>query len=256
MKFQQLCVNWGACILDVQECTVYAKYGEHTWANVKAIGKEGNMMYNMPELGTRAGLSFSSPFEKTGEVIYNIRENGEQCREMDDSNHKYLTTDYGKRLYWKPSQMGFIHLGEKRMEIGFQDKRDVHMKAASQFMVTAKGQIEVKGKNVILTALREATLVKKDFLFPTVVNLSNTFDAIGKNAGFTSTDNIVKKKRKPHLDKIEEPYSLEGVTQHILSNIPVPRSSNSILEGVIGSMPIMSTVRLEEKEGRKAGIEK
>ena len=40
MEFQQLVVHWGNQILDVQECRVLAKYGEHTKAKVKAIGRE------------------------------------------------------------------------------------------------------------------------------------------------------------------------------------------------------------------------
>jgi len=212
----------------------------------------GNMMYDMPEIGTRAGLYFCEPLEKTGAVIYNIRENGEQCQEMEDNNCKYFTTDCGKRLYLKPSQIGFLHLGKESMEIGLEDKRAVNMRADSQFIVRAKGQVELKGKNVVLSASKEATLVKKDLLSPTVINLCNTFDAVGKNAGFTSTEKVVEKRRKISFpSQEEESFSLEGVTQHILSNIPVPIFQSSVLEGVAGSMPIITMVRERGKAGMK-----
>ena len=53
----------------------------------------GNMLYCMPEKGTRAALYFDKDNEENAKAIYNLRENGEQCPELADPVDRYFTTD-------------------------------------------------------------------------------------------------------------------------------------------------------------------
>lgn len=61
----------------------------------------GNMFYCMPEKGTKAALYFDRNDESDTRVIYNIRENGENCGELADYNNRYFTTNHKKRMYLK-----------------------------------------------------------------------------------------------------------------------------------------------------------
>ena len=92
------------------------------------------------------------------------------------------------------------------------------------------------------TAPKEATLVRKDILSPTVINMCNAFDAIGCTGNFASTaPQVAEKKRKAAVPGQKmEVYSLNGVVDSILSNIPADDLGNPIMEAVAGSMPVIS----------------
>lgn len=57
----------------------------------------GNLFYCMPEEGTKAALYFAKADEGTGEVIYNVRENGEECGELANYSNRYFTTENNNR---------------------------------------------------------------------------------------------------------------------------------------------------------------
>lgn len=201
----------------------------------------GNLFYCMPEEGTKAALYFAEADEGTGAVIYNIRENGEECGELADYNNRYFTTKNSKRMYLKPSEMGLLNMTNQNAEITFRDASVLHMKTSNKLSVLAEGQVELKGKNVTLTTPKEATLVRKDLISPTVINLCNAFDAIGKSGNFAATPQTAEKKRKkPQALQEKEVYSLEGAVSAILSNIPADGAENAVMEAIAGSMPVVT----------------
>lgn len=201
----------------------------------------GNLFYCMPEEGTKAALYFAEADEGTGAVIYNIRENGEECGELADYNNRYFTTKNSKRMYLKPSEMGLLNMTDQNAEITFRDASVLHMKTSNKLSVLAEGQVELKGKNVTLTTPKEATLVRKDLISPTVINLCNAFDAIGKSGNFAATPQTAEKKRKkPQALQEKEVYSLEGAVSAILSNIPADGAENVVMEAIAGSMPVVT----------------
>lgn len=77
----------------------------------------GNLLYCMPEEGTKAVLYFGKADESTGTVIYNIRENGET--------------------------------GENA-EIALKDASFLQMKTTNKLSLLAEGKVQLKGKNVML----------------------------------------------------------------------------------------------------------
>ncbi len=52
----------------------------------------GNLLYCMPEVGTKVALRFAEGKEEKPMVVYNLRENGKTCKELGDCNSRYLTT--------------------------------------------------------------------------------------------------------------------------------------------------------------------
>lgn len=204
----------------------------------------GNMLYCMPEKGTRAAAYIDKDQEDNIAVIYNIRENGETCAELADYNERYFTTDNSKRMYLKPSEMGLLNMDGKNAEIALKDSAVLQIKTSNQLSVLAEGQVELKGKTVTLTTPKEATLVKKDIVSPTVINMCNAFDAIGCTGNFTATPQEVKEKQRkapPSTQKAEK-YSLDGVIGNVLTSIPANNFERPIMESVAGSMPVISRI--------------
>ena len=145
-------------------------------------------------------------------------------------------------MYLKPSEMGLLNMEEQNAEIAIKDASLLNMKTNNQISILAEGQVELKGKEVTFTAPKEATLVRKDILSPTVINMCNAFDAIGCTGNFASTaPQVAEKKRKAAVPGQKmEVYSLNGVVDSILSNIPADDLGNPIMEAVAGSMPVIS----------------
>ena len=224
--------------LDIDADQPVSKAYEFLWKPIT-----GNMVYCMPEKGTRAALYFGGAEEKAGSVIYSIRENGGQNKELSNVEDRYFTTDKGKRLYLKPKEMGLLHMEEANAEIAIRDSVGLHMKTKNKISIQAEGQVQMKGKKVVLMTPREATVVRKDLLSPTVINLCNAFDAIGRKANFAPMPQIEeKKKKKVPVQKTEE-YVLDDILGDILSNIPSDGGEDAAMECISGSMPIISGVR-------------
>ncbi len=226
--------------LDIDQEQAVSEAYEFPWKPIT-----GNLFYCMPEKGTRAALYFDKNDENGAGVIYNIRENGETCSELTDYNNRYFTTDHSKRMYLKPSEMGLLNMTGQNAEIALQDASLLKVKTSNQISVLAEGQVELKGKTVTITTPKEATLVRKDLLSPTVINLCNAFDAIGKVGNFTATPQTVQeKKRKVSVPtQTIEKYSLAGVVETVLSSIPADDLGSPVMEAVAGSMPIVSRRR-------------
>jgi len=202
----------------------------------------GNMLYCMPEMGTRAALYFDGPEESTGRVIYNIRENSNTCGELLDYNNRYFTTDKGKRIFLKPLEMGLVNLKGNNAEISIKDSLCLNVSTVHKVSVQADGRVELKGRNVKIKSPIEATLVRKDVLLPAVINLCNAFDAIGQTGNFAQNKEpkLKNRKRKKEMVQTQERYSLEGVLGTILSNIPAEEFESPVMDAVAASMPIVS----------------
>lgn len=202
----------------------------------------GNLFYCMPEAGTKAALYFDKNDENNTRVIYNVRTNGDGCGELADYNDRYFTTDNGKRMYLKPAEMGLMNMANQNAEIALKDAALLNMKTGSQISILAEGQVELKGKEVTFTAPKEATLVRKDILSPTVINMCNAFDAIGCTGNFASTAPEVKEKKEREIltgEKVER-YSLKGIIGNIIANIPADDYGSAVMEVVVGSIPVIS----------------
>lgn len=201
----------------------------------------GNLLYCMPEEGSRVALYFGEGEEKSGAAIYNIREIDGEREEIAYCGDRYFTTRHEKRMYLSPSENGFVNLKEQNAKISLKDNSCLEVKSCHKISIMAEGQIKLKGKKTNIMAQKETTLVKKDIMSPTVINLCNAFDAVGNIGDFTSisTELKVNKKRNVNRTPIER-YSLNGAVETILSNIPAVEMGSTIMEAVAGSMPVIS----------------
>ena len=201
----------------------------------------GSLMYCMPETGTRAALYFPSAGEQGAAVVRSVRENGERCGETADYNDRYFTTDGGRRMYLKPSEMGFAGMPGRNAEVALKDGSVLDMRTVNRLSLLAEGQVQMKGRKVTLSTPKEATLVRKDLLSPTVINMCNAFDAIGKKGNFAAAPQVAEKKRRklPPVQTAEE-YPMDGLAEVILSNIPAADFGGGDMEAVAGCMPVIS----------------
>lgn len=203
----------------------------------------GNLLYCMPEKGSKVALYFGEGKEKSATAIYNIREIDEKCEQIADCNNRYFTTKHEKKMYLNSSEAGFANLKEQNAEILLRDNCNLEVKSHQKISITAEGQIRLKGKKIKIIAPLEATLVKKDILAPTVINLCNAFDAVGSIGDFTPISTKVKEDRKKRIkDASVERYSLEGTIETIISNIPMAEMESPIMKAVAGSMPVISRI--------------
>lgn len=160
-----------------------------------------------------------------------------------DVQNRYFTTDKEKQLYLKPGEMGLLHTEQTNAQIALQDHSGMHIKTRNRITIQAEGEVRLKGKRVMLTAPKEATIVRKDLLSPTVVNICNVFDAIGGNGNFKPIPQIRKKKKKKiPMQKVEE-YAVDDILEDILSNIPTDGMGDSAMECIAGSMPIICKLK-------------
>lgn len=200
----------------------------------------GNLFYAMPEPGTRAALYFGEASEDSAAAVYNIRENGEICGEMADTRNRYYTTNQDKRMYLKPAEMGLLNRTENNAQVAMEDQRQVQVKTTHQISVLAEGQVELRGRQVTLQTPKEATLVRKDMLSPTVINLCNAFDAIGKKGNFAASEPVAEKKRRTAPAVQEERYELDGGTiAAVLASIPAVGEGDGVTQQIAGSMPVI-----------------
>lgn len=137
--------------------------------------------------------------------------------------------------------MGLLNMSGENAEIVLKDVSFLQMKTTNKLSLLAEGRVQLKGKNVTFTTPKEATLVKKDLISSTVINLCNAFDAIGKSGNFAAGAQVEeKKRRKPISSQVQEEYSLQGAVAAILSNIPAEGGESAVLGAIAGSMPVVT----------------
>lgn len=68
----------------------------------------GNIMYCMPEPGTRVNLYFGNHDERSGQAVCSPGSNGSTCADMADPGRRTLTTAHGKRLNLFPDELSIL----------------------------------------------------------------------------------------------------------------------------------------------------
>lgn len=71
------------------------------------VPQSGNIMYCMPQIGTKAMLRFCSNQDGSAVVEECWRENGQTCSDMNDYNNRYFTSEFGKRMALLPKSIFF-----------------------------------------------------------------------------------------------------------------------------------------------------
>lgn len=195
----------------------------------------GNFLYCMPEPGTRAALYFGRAEESSGMAIYNIRENGDILEAYKEYPARNFTTVKNKRMELFPSS---IELGSTANSLYMSDGGRIGVSAGREISILAEGTVSLKGETVVLRGIKEATLVRKDMIAPTVINMCNAFDAIGKVGGFAPTAKTEKEEKEQDLIYYQESeYSLAGALPTVLGSLPADTGGNKPLDKISAAMP-------------------
>ena len=70
------------------------------------VPETGNMMYCMPQVGTKVSLYFKNSDEREAVVVNCIRTNGDSCEKMKDPSKRAFATEHNKELKLYPNEIG------------------------------------------------------------------------------------------------------------------------------------------------------
>lgn len=81
------------------------------------VPASGNMMYCMPQVGTRVILYFPDDDESHAQITGCVRTNGGECKEMSDPNNRYFTTEHHKQLAMLPTALALTAVGTEQQPL-------------------------------------------------------------------------------------------------------------------------------------------
>lgn len=153
----------------------------------------GNMVYCMPEEGSKVRLLIPEKDERNAIGTSCVRQNGGTCRETQVTEHRWFITDQDKKFTLQPDLM--VLSGEKgKSAVSFQDGTGSSISSSENILIQAKGNIFMQGTKVTMNAPGEITVIKREPGDPAVVNICHNLDAIGKQTKFYNLDELNLKK--------------------------------------------------------------
>ncbi len=113
----------------------------------------GNLMYMMPQAGTRVSLYFKGDEEESALAVNCIR-SGAGCKEADPLD-KSLTTDHGMQMRLCRCDMGVVTLKEKVL---LDDLTGIRMEGSGGLHIVADGEVKLEGQEVNLNGNKGVTM--------------------------------------------------------------------------------------------------
>lgn len=140
----------------------------------------GNILYCMPEVGERVEITFDDERGKARGSRC-IRRNGAGNGELQDPSKRYFTTAQDKRMCLLPEGIAFLDLKQEvPLKIELYDASGITIESSREITLLAKDGVWLNGESVFFQAPQEVSIVRRDLANPTVINMCNGFDAIGK----------------------------------------------------------------------------
>lgn len=140
----------------------------------------GNMMYCMPQVGTRVSLYFPNYDEQAAMAVNCVRTNGASCTRMSDPSKRSFVTGHGKEMNLYPQEMSFI--GGSNGSIRLADEEGIFVKTDKKITVVAQEGVCLKAKVAGLSApMGELALARGNALtgeISTCVAQSNQYDFV------------------------------------------------------------------------------
>ena len=200
--------------LDIDEHQDPSNAYDYTWRP-----ETGNLMYLMPEPGTRVTLFMQSSDEFSAICRNCDRTNGEQLSEAQRPEDRYLTTPYKKRMFWKPDEAGFISINESSY-VKIDDAIGTITNSSGRLLIQAEDELTFDGKEVIFSAPKEITIVRRKPGSPTVLNICYNFDIIGNVGGFSTNQPPEKAKDMMPFGKVEG-FDIDDIADTIIAAVPI-----------------------------------
>lgn len=123
----------------------------------------GNMMYCMPQAGTRVSLYFPNYDEQAAMAVNCVRTNGSSCARMSDPSKRSFVTEHGKEMNLYPDVMSL--LGGANGTVKLEDETGITISTDKRIQIVAKWPVQIKGKRVAaLASAGELALVKGNAL--------------------------------------------------------------------------------------------
>lgn len=110
----------------------------------------GNMMYCMPQAGTRVSLYFPNYDEQAAMAVNCVRTNGASCDRMSDPSRRSFVTEHGKEMNLYPQEMSL--LGGANGSIRLADEEGVFVKTDKKITVAAQKGVYLKAKTTGFSA--------------------------------------------------------------------------------------------------------
>lgn len=202
----------------------------------------GNLMYCMPEKGERITITFDDG-EGSARASSSIRKNGTSNAEMGDPSKRYFTTAMDKRMYLLPDSLGFVDLKQKvPLKAEIHDRRGADLESSREVTILAKKGVWLKGNRISFQAPQEISIVRRNVLSPTVINMCNGFDSVGKFG------KVKMEKSKdagfPLFESSEsENYDIKGAENAVMASTPCYAGSTQLERQIIGTKVDMVKVR-------------
>lgn len=258
--------------LDMDEEQAAEKAFPYLW-----LPEHGNMVYCMPETGSKIRLLIPGEDEREAIGIHCVRQNGQVCEDTQNPNTRCFQSGENKKITLQPSLIG-ITADSEGSNIILQDGAGGIISSSEEVLIQAKGEVYLQGSEVELTAPAEVTAIKRQLGSPTVVNICHNLDSIGRYSTFknlgelktqtisekskrsTGIEVIVNKKKKEKVEKEREKlkfklrelmedsdagngYELGASIVNILSSIPQCVGQDQISQIALGLRPIKGRMK-------------
>ena len=110
----------------------------------------GNMMYCMPQVGTRVSLYFPNYDEQAAIAVNCVRTNGSSCARMSDPSRRSFVTEHGKEMNLYPQELSF--LGGANGTVKLEDETGITISTDKKIRIIAKQSVLVNGKTLAVAA--------------------------------------------------------------------------------------------------------
>lgn len=147
---------------------------EYDW-----VPTTGNLMYCMPQVGTRASLYFDNGDEQNARVINCVRTNGQVCPDTSDESKRCFTTEHKKRMYFHPDKMGMIsYVGSDHIKL--DDGSGITVSTPGKMTISAAGNINVQASTFLANSPQTIALIQGG----AALTICNQFDIVGAKVDF------------------------------------------------------------------------
>lgn len=183
------------------------------------VPETGNMMYCMPQVGTKVSLYFKNSDEREAVVVNCIRTNGDSCEKMKDPSKRAFATEHNKELKLYPNEIGIS--SDNGSFITIMDEKGIDFNSKKKIKIIGES-IEFLAPNVkVATKLGEINILKGD---PTgsiksSVILCNEFNFLGDDG--TSLIGREFQEYPPFEDEPTKASYLGSLLRNVLGGLAV-----------------------------------
>ncbi len=219
------------------------------------VPTSNNLMYLMPQVGTKAILYILNHDEQNAEAIGCVRTNGginSTCQPMADYQNRSLTTEHGKKLYLNPGDMGASGAGGA---LSLTDGDKLSFQSTGKVTIKAQDAIHICAKKVDMSALTQIRLM----VAGSEINLNNLHDhgADGKVWYIGTTSQVLEPITQPRKTNTPRGPDFSDLANNILGTVKqfvqgfADATLDNLSMGVLSPEPAQWTTSY--KAGRLAG---